>query len=45
MDLYLNNQLSHHYKNHPQIIRIVTEDWMTRNMFCRNMRSKRIISL
>lgn len=34
MDLYLNNQLSHHYKNHSQIIRIVTEDWMTRIMFC-----------
>jgi len=34
MDLKLSPSVSKNYKSGPQIVRIVTEDWGTRNLYC-----------
>ena len=34
MDLYFNLALIEHYKNASQKIRVITEDWFAKNMFC-----------
>ena len=34
MDIALNSVLAVGYKNLSQIARVVTEDWLARNMFC-----------
>lgn len=34
MDLLFNKSLSEGYKSGRQIARVLTEDWLTRNMYC-----------
>ncbi|MEE0434644.1 MAG: DpnI domain-containing protein [Peptococcaceae bacterium] len=34
MDLHLNNELADQYSSLSQISRVITEDWVRRNMFC-----------
>ena len=34
MDLHFNLALIEHYKNTSQKIRVISEDWFAKNMFC-----------